>query len=95
MYAIEVLARDVCNRNLVQWVAGRQMFCPHCDKILDRKTTVLTRKGKAICGTCLDRALANIRERSGHRFDPDPYGKHGLTLEHRMTVIDERLAKMR
>lgn len=56
------LMQRTLNRNLVKYAAGRAIFCPSCDDILDQKRTVVvtTPAGRTMtyCGQCWDKVAA-------------------------------------
>lgn len=55
---IDSMMRDTVNRNLLKYAAGRVMFCPYCNTVLDCRTTVIvsTTDGKesVLCARCFD-----------------------------------------
>lgn len=54
---IDSLMQETIHRNLLKYAAGRAIFCPHCDTILDcRSTVVATRDTReyVMCARCWD-----------------------------------------
>ena len=53
-------------RNLVKYAAGRAMFCPKCETVLDAPTTVYADDGDGghtliLCATCWGKSPGNVR----------------------------------
>jgi hypothetical protein len=51
-------------RNLVKWAAGKAMFCPRCQDILDCKRTVVVDE-KVLCAKCWDSKPACFELKEG------------------------------
>jgi hypothetical protein len=68
-----------CNRNLLRWHVGQEIFCPYCRQIMDCKRAVsfdveVPEKGtvsRCVCATCYDKAakeLAHFVEHHGYKL---------------------------
>ena len=55
-------------RNLLKYAAGRSIFCPLCQEVLDCKRTVILEAGsisKTLCASCWDTTLKPLIEAKG------------------------------
>jgi len=81
------LVREAVSGNLLRWAVGKAMFCPHCQRVLDWRTSVLLKNPAVpVCAECFE----SITERFRDRLDADPYGYHGLSDEQRFADFEAR-----
>ena len=87
--------RTTLSAQTLRWATGQQMFCPHCDKILDCRSAALLKNPKyhVVCLDCLDKIVAEKKQIIARYYDPDPHGIHGLTEAHRASVIADELSR--
>ena len=71
---------------LLKYACGERVFCPLCECVLDCQDAVLLKSpAVALCVDCFERET----DKHAWRFDPDPYGLHGVDVDTRQAEVDK------
>lgn len=82
-------------RNLLKYAAGRAIFCPICETIMDWKKTVLitfpSGGTRTSCTSCFDKEMAKAKAEFPRRDEPGAWDKALARLD----ILDGRLIAKR